>query len=287
MYNRDDDGQNFNDPYPTTQPVTPTSPTSGPVVGMTPVPGQPGLYYNTAGVVFNSSGTQVDGYVNPATGAFQAGTPVTNPNTGIIQPPGTAGGDPVDPTTPPPPGPGPAPAPGPAPTAPAPTIPGGPAPAPTPNVTPPQPTPPPAFHYADFAPPDPNDLSNDKAFQFENEEGMRVIGARNAALGTLNTGGTLKDYVTFGQNLARTHYNDLFDRSLRTYGINRGNALENYNTNNNTQYKDPWTEEMQRAGLDQNTNQFNSTQGFNQWLENYKRSTLDPFDQKYKTLSLL
>jgi hypothetical protein len=82
MYNRDDDGQTFNDPYPTTQPVTPTSPTSGPVVGMTPVPGQPGLYYNTAGVVFNSSGTQVDGYVNPATGAFQAGTPVTNPNDG-------------------------------------------------------------------------------------------------------------------------------------------------------------------------------------------------------------
>jgi hypothetical protein len=41
------------------------------------------------------------------------------------------------------------------------------------------------------------------------------------------------------------------------------------------------------ASLGQNNNQFNSTLDFNRWLEDYKRSTLDPFDQKYKTLSLL
>src|SRR3954462_10115569 len=83
MYNQDYDGS-YDEPYPTPQP---TSPTSGPVVGMTPVPGHPGLYYNTAGVVFDGTGQQVDGYVNPATGDFQTGAPTTNPDTGIIQPP--------------------------------------------------------------------------------------------------------------------------------------------------------------------------------------------------------
>lgn len=205
-------------------------------------------------------------------GGFYTDDPDMHSVSGFV--PYTAGSG--APTAPPPPGPG---APPPLPT--------GPAPALSPSVTPGMPTPPPAFHYDPFTPPDPNDLSTDKAFQFENAEGLRAIGARNAALGTLNTGGTLKDYVTFGQNLAHTRYGDLYNRALTTYGTNRGNAVDTYNTNYGTQYKDPWTESMQRAELDQNNNQFNSTQGFNTWLENYKRSVSDPFDQSYKTLSLL
>jgi hypothetical protein len=284
MYDPDYDGQNsYDQPYPTTQP-TQTTPTAT-QQGLTPVPGHPGLYYNTAGVVFNEAGTTVDGYVNPATGAFQTGTPTTNATTGIVGPPAWTNEDPVNPTAPPPTAPPPpigGGAPAPTPTAP-PTV----GIAPSPSVTPAQPAPTPAFHYDDFTAPDPNDLSSDPAFQFENAEGMRAIGARNAALGTLNTGGTLRDFVTFGQNLAHTRYGDLFDRRLRTYGVNRGNAVENYNTNYGTQYRDPWSESMQRAELDQNNNQYNSNQAFSTWMENYKRSTLDPFDMKYKTLSLL
>src|SRR3954471_4420839 len=121
MYNQDYDGQNLDD-YTSAQSSPAAGPTASPQ-GLQPVPGHPGLYYNTAGVVFNEAGTTVDGYVNPATGAFQTGTPTTNPNTGIIEPPGTVHGDPINPTAPPPTGPAPGPAPAPAPT-------GGGAPAP-------------------------------------------------------------------------------------------------------------------------------------------------------------
>lgn len=257
MYNDTQNPDPYDAPYPT-QPAQPTAPSvSYNLLGTDPN-GQ-AVYQGTDGQMY-TDGAGLNGFV-----AYNGPGVATH-------------GDPIDPTAPPT-------APPPAGGAPTPTP--TPGPAPSPNVTPAQPTPPPAFKYDEFAPPDPNDLSNDKAFQFENAEGLRAIGARNAALGTLNTGGTLKEMVGFGQNLARARYNDLYDRSLRTYGTNRGNAVENYNTNYGTQYKDPWTEAMQRAQMDQNNNQFNSTQGFNEWLENYKRSTLDPFDQKYKTLSLL
>src|SRR3954471_12258849 len=120
MYNQDYDGQNLDD-YTSAQSSPAAGPTASPQ-GLQPVPGHPGLYYNTAGVVFNEAGTTVDGYVNPATGAFQTGTPTTNPNTGIVgPPPPTAHEDPIQPPTGP--APGPAPAPAPAPTAgPAPTF---------------------------------------------------------------------------------------------------------------------------------------------------------------------
>lgn len=184
-------------------------------------------------------------------------------------------------------------------------------PASAPSYTPPPAyVPPPAFQYADFNAPDPTDLLNDKAFQFENQQGMQAIGAKNAALGTLNTGGTIKDFQAFGQNLASTRYNDLFNRKLTEYGTNRGNALDAYNTNYGTQYKDPYSinyasqytdpfaMHMQSAGLQQNNNQFNASLGqnnsqfntgmdWNRYLQNYKATVTDPFSQKYSLLGLL
>lgn len=181
----------------------------------------------------------------------------------------------------------------------------------TPGYTPPAPyVPPPAFSFDPFSDPSADDVLNDPGYQFERDQGLSAIGANRAAAGTLNTGGTLKDYVGFANNLASTHYGQFRDRKLSTYATNRQNALDTYNTNYGTQYRDPWTTnyqsqytdpfqfDMQGAGLKQNNtqfnaslgqnnNQFNSTLSFNKWLEDYKRSTLDPFDQKYKTLSLL
>jgi hypothetical protein len=80
-------------PPPSTDWFAANAPAPGPTAqqqGLQPVPGQPGLYYNTAGVVFNEAGTRVDGYFNAATGAFQSGTPTTDPTTGIVGPPAVA-----------------------------------------------------------------------------------------------------------------------------------------------------------------------------------------------------
>lgn len=195
---------------------------------------------------------------------------------------------------PPPPPPGQ----GPAPVAPPPTAAGAPPPnaAPGPMVSP-YPTAP-AFTYADFVPPNPNDLLNDPGYKFEYGQGMQAIGAKNAALGTLNTGGTIKDFESFGQNLAATRGADLFNRKLTEYQQNRGNALDTYNTNYGTQYRDPWQANFQTAGLNQNNNQFNASLGQNnsqfnssldwqKFLQNYKATITDPFSQKYSLLGLL
>lgn len=204
---------------------------------------------------------------------------------------------------------------------PPPTTGGVPAPGPTapptgsPNVTPgytppPAYVPPPAFKYRDFAAPTGDDVLNDPGYAFELNQGIQAIGAKNAALGTLNTGGTIKDFMGYGQNLASTKYNDLFNRKLTEYQTDRGNALDTYNTNYGTQYRDPYAinyqsqyadpfaNNMQAAGLTQNNNQFNASLGQNnsqfnsnldwqKFLQNYKATVTDPFQQKYSLLGLL
>jgi hypothetical protein len=289
MFDQDKDGQTPND-YPQPSTTTPQSPTSGPVVGMTPVPGHPGLYYNTAGVVFNGSGTQVDGYVNPATGAFQTGTPVTNPNTGIIQPPGTVNEDPVNPTTPPPPGPGPAPAPAPAPT-------GGPAPTFTPppvynnNGTPVTSyTAPPAFNYADFVAPDPNQLNNDPLFKYTMQREQDAISRRSAANGGLFTGGTYDALMRNAADITSAGYQHLYDRDLNTYQTNRGNAVQNYNTNYQTQYTDPYKYAYQGSLDAFNSQIHNFDQGRSyDWARTLfgEQQANDAFDHKFRIFSSL
>lgn len=170
---------------------------------------------------------------------------------------------------------------------------GGPAPPPVPSnldvklptFTPPTPfQPPPAFSYADFAPPTGKDVLNDPQFQFEFGQGMQAIGAKNAALGTLNTGGTIKDFQNFGTGLASADLQNIYNRNLSTYQTNRGNALDAYNTNYGTQYKDPYQINYQT----QYTDPFNLNSG--NILQNYniaRFNNLDAFDQQYKLLGLL
>ena len=165
----------------------------------------------------------------------------------------------------------------------------GQSPAPTtPGYTPPAAyAPPPAFAYQGFQAPTGNDVLNDPGYQFEFNQGIQAIGAKNAALGTLNTGGAMKDFIGYGQNLASTKYNDIFNRQFSTYNANRGNAVENYNTNYGTQYKDPYTlnyasqyadpfqfglaqrgqdigQQQFKASLGQNAYQFGASLGQNQ-----------------------
>lgn len=213
-------------------------------------------------------------------------------------------------TPPPPPPPGQVTGPAPAPTAQ--TNPGAQAaPGNIPNYSaPPAYVKPPAFSYDPFNAPAPQDLLNDPSYQFEFGQGMQAIGAKNAALGTLNTGGTIKDFESYGQNLASTRYSDLWNRKASEYTMNRGNALDQYNVNYGTQYKDPYSINyqsqyvdpfafgMQSAGLQQSNNQFNAQLGqqnsqynssldWQKFMQNYKATVTDPFNMKATLLGHL
>lgn len=109
---------------------------------------------------------------------------------------------------------------------------------------------PPAFSYADFRAPTAGDVLNDQGYQFALNQGLQALGHSAAARGTLNTGGTMGDYVKYASDLASSKYNDIFTRDLNAYQVNRAGALEAYNTNYGTQYKDPYQINYQTQYLD-------------------------------------
>jgi hypothetical protein len=112
---------------------------------------------------------------------------------------------------------------------------------PPPEFKPPTYNAPPAFSFHDFQAPDPNDVWNDPSFRFRFDAGNRALTNSAAARGVMNTGDTLKDFQTYGQQEASQEYGNVWDRAARTYQMDRGNALDTYNTNYGTQYKDPFT----------------------------------------------
>lgn len=86
---------------------------------------------------------------------------------------------------------------------------------------------------------DPNRMMSafktDPGYQFRMSEGINAINTNKAAAGLLRSGSTLKDTVGFGQNLASSEYdkvyNRLFDRAQlgmqgvgAVAGVNQGNA---------------------------------------------------------------
>jgi hypothetical protein len=111
---------------------------------------------------------------------------------------------------------------------------------PTPDFHPPAYTPPPAFAYDAFVAPTAADALTDPGYEFARSEGQRALEASKAAQGTLNTGGTLKDILAWGNNYATTRYQDVYGRKRDVYDTNRANAVDVYNRNYQTQYADPY-----------------------------------------------
>lgn len=104
-------------------------------------------------------------------------------------------------------------------------------------------TKPPAFDYAQFAPPSWEDvLKSDQGITFGINQGEQAVQQSAAAKGTLNTGGTLKDILDYGRNAATQGYGNAFNRALNSYVTNFGGALTKYNTNYNTQYLNPYSQ---------------------------------------------
>lgn len=87
------------------------------------------------------------------------------------------------------------------------------------------------FAYPDFNVPDPSKIALDPSYQFRLNQGIDAIKSNKAAMGTLNTGGTIKDYLNYGQGAASQEYSNIFDRNFRTWGANRDNAFGSWAAN--------------------------------------------------------
>ena len=134
------------------------------------------------------------------------------------------------------------------------------------------------FSYADFQKPTLEEAQQDPGYEFARTEGLRAIKNRASAMGSANTGGTLKDLMTWGNNFANQNYGNVFDRNLRTYSTNRDNAFNTWGAN-----------ELARAqAYDRNykTALDSYTTSRNNAAENYATNygvSRDTFDRNYRS----
>jgi hypothetical protein len=74
------------------------------------------------------------------------------------------------------------------------------------------------FSYPDFVGPgqfqgvDPTTITSNPAYQFRFDEGRRALTNSRAAEGLLRSGGTLTDFMKYGQNMASTEYDNEWNR---------------------------------------------------------------------------
>jgi hypothetical protein len=110
-----------------------------------------------------------------------------------------------------------------------------------------------AYPGGTFTAPTAAQAAQDPGYQFALNQGENAVQAGASANGSLLTGGTLNAEQQFGQGLASTNYNNVYNRALQTYGTN-------YNTWSNNQ-----TNQFNRlaaiAGMGQTSAQTLGTQG--------------------------
>lgn len=143
----------------------------------------------------------------------------------------------------------------------------GPLTAPPPTLPKPDPLKPPP----DFVGPTDAELFTDPSYKFRFAQGADALQRSAAARGVLNTGGTLKDLVGYGQDLASQEYGHVYDRKLDAYKTQWGIAKDVNDSNYQTQYKDP------------------NYYDFNTWIEAYnhaRNNANDDYDHKYRVLDL-
>lgn len=87
------------------------------------------------------------------------------------------------------------------------------------------------FSYGDFSAPTIEQARNEPGFQFSFEQGQKALENAAAARGTLRTGGTMKDLISWGQKAADQNYGNVYARAADTYDRNRANAFGNWSGN--------------------------------------------------------
>jgi hypothetical protein len=99
-------------------------------------------------------------------------------------------------------------------------------------------------------------------YQFRLQQGQRALEQSAAARGVLNTGGTLKDLLQYGQDFASNEYGNVYNRSVNDYMTNYG-----------TQYVDPYQFNYKQAydtsNLGNQAYQFDYGNAYNKWIQDY------------------
>lgn len=79
--------------------------------------------------------------------------------------------------------------------------------------------------YTPFVAPDPSQVQNDPAYQFDVQQGLNALQHSAAAKGGLLSGNTLRAISDYGQGQASNEYQNIFNRALQTNQTNNQNAL--------------------------------------------------------------
>ncbi len=82
------------------------------------------------------------------------------------------------------------------------------------------------FSYNPWAAPTYDQIGNDPGYQFRLGEGKRALEQSASGRGVLRTGGTLKDILGYGQNMASQEYQNVYNRSRDQYVTNYQNAYQ-------------------------------------------------------------
>lgn len=95
----------------------------------------------------------------------------------------------------------------------------------------------PDFSYQPFegfdpwAPTSAEDVFRDPSYQFRLDQGKNALENSAAATGLLNTGGTLKDLIKFGQQFGSQEYGNVDTRRFNVWDTSNRNKLTSYATN--------------------------------------------------------
>jgi hypothetical protein len=106
-------------------------------------------------------------------------------------------------------------------------------------------------------------MRDDPGYQFRLDEGQKGIERTAAARGGVLSGAAVKAAERFGQDYASNEYGNSFNR----YQTTRGNKLQTYLTNQNTDQTNR-ANAVQDFGLNQNTAQLNNTNKLQTYLTN-------------------
>lgn len=80
----------------------------------------------------------------------------------------------------------------------------------------------PQFTPLPFNAPDPKAIANDPGYQFRLSQGLASLQASQAAKGIARTGGSLEDFINYGQSSASQEYQNMYQRAIDTYNVQEG-----------------------------------------------------------------
>ncbi len=130
--------------------------------------------------------------------------------------------------------------------------------------------PPPPLALKPWQAPSIDQALNDPGYQFRTQEGQRQLQNWAGARGTLNDSSTAKALQDYGQQSASQEYQNVWNRDFGAWQGQNAADLQNYNTNYQTQYTDPYAISAGQASAQNAFNLTNTQQANAATQTNYQ-----------------